>query len=536
MPPRRDQRLVPYLAIITTAIVLLISKWLNWPLWAVAIGGIAIAAGAVFVFAGREHAGRRVTVGRVPVPAPAFQPRTGVQAQISDARAAGADVVLHGTGGTGTTQLAASLAGAAPRQGADIVVWIDAGGPGAVVTAFALAAHRVGAAGTGAGEPDTGVGEPGAGADAAADARAFVAWLADTDRRWLVVLDGVTDPVAIDPWWPAGHSATGWFLVTTMTDLVRHPVFGRGTAVEVGVFSPAESHEYLADRRLAGEGAAELAAELDHQPLALARAAAYMEAERVGCTDYLNRWIDRRKTVADPATAAILLAVDAAGKRALPALRLAAVLDPAGQPAAVWKNAAVARYLADGGSGTADAGMRAVVLLHRYGLVDHDRRLGAWAVRVHPDTAHTVRNNTPANLRDAAARTAADAVLGAWPDDDAYPHHAEAVQVLRANANTLARLDGDPLWQPAAHDLLWRAGSDIGVAEGLVRDRVARRGNADAHTLTARWILAASYRDAGRPADAARELEQVVSGYEALGHPGTGAARELLATVRDELP
>jgi hypothetical protein len=316
---------------------------------------------------------------------------------------------------------------------------------------------------------------------------------------------------------------------------VRHPVFGRGTAVEVGVFSPAESHEYFTDRNLADDGAAELATELGHEPLAMARAAAYMQAERLGCTDYLNRWIDRRKTVADPATAAVLLAVDAARKKvqkqALPALRLAAVLDPAGQPAAVWKSAAVTAYLA----GATDAGMRAVALLHRYGLVDHDRRLGARAVRVHPDTAHTVRENTPADLRDAAARTAADAVLAAWPADDAYPQHADHVQVLRANAIILARLDGDPLWQPEAHDLLWRAGGDVAVAEDLVRDRAARHGDGDAQTLTARRILATSYRRAGRPGDAVRELERVVSGYEALGDPVAVEIRALLAKVREEL-
>ncbi|GAA0896373.1 hypothetical protein GCM10009558_084160 [Virgisporangium aurantiacum] len=197
----------------------------------------------------------------------------------------------------------------------------------------------------------------------------------------------------------------------------------------------------------------------------------------------------------------------------------------------MWKSAAVTEYLA----GAADAGMRAVALLHRYGLVDHDRRLGAWAVRVHPETAHAVRKNTPADLRDAAARTAADAVLDAWPADDAHPHRADHVRVLRANAIILARLDGDPLWQPEAHDLLWRAGADIDVAEGLVRDRTARHGDGDAQTLTARRILATSYRRAGRPGDAARELERVASGYEALGDPIAAEVRDLLAKVREEL-
>lgn len=440
MPPRRDARVVPALAVASAVLVLLfVAKWQGWPVWALVIGGVSLAAGAVALLPGRDHAVGRVTVGRAPALAPAFQPRTGIQKLIWDARAAGADIVLHGPGGTGTTQLAASLAHEAVRQGADPVVWVDAAGPDAVPTAYALAALQIDAPGS-------------TGTDVAADARAFVGWLADTDRQWLVVLDGVTDPAAIAAWWPARHSATGHFLVTT-TGPVTDPVFERGAAVEVGAFSPAESHEYFADRRLADDdGAADLATELGHQPLALARAAAYMHAERVGCADYLTRWIDRRKTVADPATAAILLAVEATRDQVLPALRLAAVLDPAGQPAAVWKNKSVTAYL---GPGTPDAAMRAVALLHRYGLVDHDRRLGARAVRVHRDTAHTVQKNMTADLRDAAARAAADAVLDVWPADDAYPEFAEHVQVLRANAAALARLDGEPLSQ---HDLLRRAG------------------------------------------------------------------------------
>lgn len=507
------------LAVIGTAVAMMIAEAHGWPPWTVLLAGMALTLGIVALQPRIGAPTGRATVGRVPALAPAFQQRTGVRALYRDARAAGADIVLHGPGGTGTTQVAVAVAREAVRNGADLVVWVDAAGPASVVTAFALAATQAGAPGT-------------TGTDVTADAHAMVAWLGETNRRWLVVLDGVTDPAHIAHWWPAEHSTTGWFLVTT-TGPAADPVFSRGTTVEVGAFSPAESFEYLADCKLADDDVAELATELGHLPLALARAAAYLRAERLGSRDYLNRWIDRRKTLADPATAAVLLA---AQERALPVLILAAVLDPAGQPAAVWRNKAVTRHLA----GTPNAALRTVALLSRYGLVEYDARLGAWAVRVHPDTAHTVQKNTPAALRDAAARAAADAVLDVWPQDDAYPRQAEHVQVLRANASTLARLDGDPLWRPSPHDLLWRAGTSLDRAALWAAAieywrHLAETGDRLGHPmgLTARTNLATVFWQAGEPAEAIAQLERVIA---ALGadHPDAQAAGALLATWRPE--
>ncbi|WP_199552392.1 hypothetical protein, partial [Streptomyces sp. N35] len=37
--------------------------------------------------------------------------------------------------------------------------------------------------------------------DSAGAAQAFLAWLAATERRWLVVLDDISDPAAADAWW-----------------------------------------------------------------------------------------------------------------------------------------------------------------------------------------------------------------------------------------------------------------------------------------------------------------------------------------------
>ncbi|GAA0909533.1 hypothetical protein GCM10009557_84080 [Virgisporangium ochraceum] len=504
----------------------LLTQFTDWPPWAVIVGGVSLAVGALVLVPGRAGHAAEVTVGRVPALAPAFQPRTGVQAEMTKAREAGNDVVLHGTGGTGTTQLAAAVAHEATGSGADLVVWVDAAAPASVVTAFARAGYQVDAPGV-------------TGTDVSVDARALVAWLEETDRRWLVVFDGVTDLASLDGWRPGNRTESGWVVATTTA-----PVTGaqpeRWTRVEVGPFTAAEAHEYLTDCKLVDDDAADLVAELGHLPLALHRAVSYLRAERVACGDYLQRWIDRRKTVVDPAEAAVLLAVDAAHRyrptgRTLPALRMAAVLDPAGQPVAVWANAALVGFLTGGEPGNAATGIRAATVLHRYGLVDHDRRLGAWAVRMHPDTAHAVRKNLPADVRDDAARAAADAVLDTWPDH---------VQVLRANAVFLARLDGDPLWRPEPHELLWRAGIALERAglsaaaieywQHLVDTGERLHGPRHRATLIAVGRLAASQGDAGDTTAAVATHERVVAGLAELdgpGHPQTLDATERLAVA-----
>lgn len=525
MPQRRHLSLKVLLLVIAAVGAMVL--FTDWPPYAVAFGAISVAVGAVALVPHTTVPVGKVTVGWVPALAPAFQPRTGIRTLILDARADGRDVVLHGSGGTGTTQLAVAAAREAVRSGADLVVWVDAAAPASVVTAFALAAFQVDAPGV------TGV-------DTTVDAHALLAWLGETDRQWLIVFDGVTDAAALDGWWPAGHPATGWILATT-TGPVTGAVFARATAVEVGPFTAAEAHEYLADCGLADDDSAELAAELEHLPLALFRAAAYLRTERLACREYLNRWIDKRKTVVDPTEAAVLLALDAARRTgaadpALPVLQLAAALDPAGQPAAVWRSTAVARYLGR----RPEAALRTVAALQRYGLVEYDYRPGARAVRMHPGTAHAVHRMADEGPRDAAARTAADAVLDGWPDDDTYPGSADLVQVLRANAYALARLDGDPLWRPKPHELVWRAGLSLeraglhGAAIGHwqhAADTGERLGQPES-TLTAVGRLAASQRDAGQTAAAVASYERVVEGLADLhgpAHARTLDASESLA-------
>jgi hypothetical protein len=227
---------------------------------------------------------------------------------------------------------------------------------GGVPAAYAQAAARISA--------------PGAdGSDAESDARAFLDWLATTARSWLVVLDDITDPQQVAAWWPSSHTGTGWVLGTTRRRDATLSGGGR-TVVEVDVYTADEATGYLTDR-LTSAGAAHLldgvedrlAAALGFLPLALSHAAAYMINEEVGCSGYFDRYINRgtrldaaMPTTADtehygrPVAVTLLLAIDAAQAAdpaglALPALRLAAVLDPADHPDTLWTSHAVVDYL-----------------------------------------------------------------------------------------------------------------------------------------------------------------------------------------------
>ena len=184
---------------------------------------------------GRPAVSWPVRVGAVPALASAFQVRPGLREQVAAARAAGGGVlsqVLSGGGGVGKSQLAASYAAEAISGGTDLVVWVTASQPGAILGTYAQAAARVQALGAD-------------GSDAETDARAFMDWLATTSRPWLVVLDDITDPADAGPWWPSGRADTGWVLATTRRRDAALSGGGRAV-VGVEVYTPAESAAYLA--------------------------------------------------------------------------------------------------------------------------------------------------------------------------------------------------------------------------------------------------------------------------------------------------
>jgi hypothetical protein len=237
-------------------------------------------------------------------------------------------------------------------------------------------------------------------------------------------------------------------------------------------------------------------------------------------------------------------------------MNLAAVLDPAGHPEALWATSAARAYLtahrtrttSEETRGSAEAvtprqARAALLQLDRYGLATLDEQAGHRAVRIHALTARAARETTPAR-QAAAVRAAADAVLALWPDADHDQPGLTAV--LRASATTLtthAAHAGDALWTPdGGHNLLWRAGLSL-LAAGLHNPAIthwehtagtAQRilGPEHPDTLSAQASLAASYRQAGRTGEAISIEEKVAAAsVRILGpeHPDTLTAQANLA-------
>lgn len=295
-------------------------------------------------------------IGAVPPLASAYQERPALREQIDTARFEGRGVVLApvlaGEGGIGKTQLAASYA---HRAETELVLWVTASDVSQVVADYARAARLVGA--------------PGAqGHNAEDDARAFLEWLAATDRSWLIILDNVHDAAALTPWWPAGRGNQGWVLATTR----RRDAQGAGRRrVDIGLYTPDEARTYLT-QRLKSDNAAHLADDhldalaeaLGYLPLALGHAAAYLVNEGVTANDYLRLLLagERRLNELLPAdadvdgygrtvTTALLLNLHAADQRcphpglAQHMLQICALLDPAGHPEGLWGTEALRQYL-----------------------------------------------------------------------------------------------------------------------------------------------------------------------------------------------
>lgn len=520
-----------------------------------------------------------ILVGEIPVRPSAFQRRAGLREEVDRARAgprtkvpagdaaagphppAGSHTwvqVLSGGGGVGKSQLAAEYAREALQNGTDLVLWTSASDVQQVIASYAHAARLVQAPGV-------------TGKDVEADARAVKSWLAATDRRWLVVLDDITDAHAIEPWWPDSPRGSGWVLATTRLKDPRLAGGGR-VRIDVDVYSPPEASAYLTERlehdrktHLADDQVGTLVQALGHLPLALGHAAAYMLHEDVPCGTYLERFADRSARLHDllprwadferygrQVTATLLLALDATdqddlGPLARAAIRVAALLDPSGQPAALWQTPALTGYLTDQRPAapatrhlfprrhvaphrpvTKEVAQEVLRLLDRYALITYDSASdGPRAVRIHSLTARAVREATPQDARPAVTTAAAQALLQAWPDIDAY--QPELVGVLRTNTDLLAAQAGDDIWASGNHVVLYRAGVSLLSAglhnaalaywERMVATCEQHLGDAPLFRLAARSNLAASYETAGRDNRAMHLAEQVAAEAQQLLGP-----------------
>jgi hypothetical protein len=312
--------------------------------------------------------------------------------------------VLTGLGGVGKTQLAANLAHRVwCDQHVDLLIWVTATSRSSILATYAdAAADLIGIDNT----------------DPRAPAR-LLAWLANTDRRWLIILDDLTNPGDLTGLWPPENATAGWTVVTTRRrDEALH---GPGRqVVEVDVFTPQEAAAYLQDR-LKHRSAAldehqELAADVGYLPLALVQATTYLADRQLTCARYRHLLAERRTRLADllpehqalpddhTATVAATwsLSIELAdqltpARLATPMLTLAALLDPNGIPAAVLTALPVLTYLTNrrttsDGPVDADTARQALACLHRLSLASVDLEQPAASVRIHPLVQRVTRD------------------------------------------------------------------------------------------------------------------------------------------------
>ncbi|MET8992843.1 tetratricopeptide repeat protein, partial [Nonomuraea wenchangensis] len=288
----------------------------------------------------------QIVEGDIPQRPPGFQQRPQLQRlagllgapdQDDQQAGSGGAVVICAVGGTpgvGKTLLAASYAWACQAAAWPVVAWIAAETGEQIVTGLAALAERLGLR-----QGDD---------DAATAARRAKAWLAATLRPALLVFDNATDLATVRAWCPA----TG---ATRVVITTRHGAFLRVyEPVTVEEFTVAQAQAFLHDRTRLDDpaGAAELAAELGHLPLALAQAAAVITRLRLDYGGYLrllrtfplDDYLPAQDGAGYPAgtAEAIMLSV-AQAEKAFPSARrllgLMSVLSPAGVPIAVLQAA-----------------------------------------------------------------------------------------------------------------------------------------------------------------------------------------------------
>ncbi|WP_190093035.1 FxSxx-COOH system tetratricopeptide repeat protein [Streptomyces melanogenes] len=501
-------------------------------------------------------------VGVIPSRAQSFQHRAEAQwlrAVVEGGGTAVVGQVLTGMGGVGKTQLAADYARTAwddaSGEQLDVLVWVTAGTRSAVVDGYAQAAYEL--CGYDSEDPEQA-------------ARAFLAWLTPKAGakpcRWVIVLDDVADPDDLKHLWPPA-SLYGRTLVTTR----RRDAALSGTdrrLVDVGLFTGTEAAAYLS-RALADHGrhepAPELAALADdfgHLPLGLAQAAAYLIDSGETAAAYRALLADRTTTLADaapdrlpdsqalPLAAAWSLSIEHADTLrpaglARPMLHLTAFLDPNGIPETVLTSNPALTHLAEHASRTLPSARQARLALralHRLSLITHNPSDPQHVVRVHQLIQRATRDTLTPEQHHQTARTAADALLDAWP----YPERDTTyAQALRANTTALATCAEDALYRPDAHDVLARTGLSLGDSgqataardhfQYLTRTITHQLGPDHPDTLTTRHSLASWRGEAGDAAGAAEALAELLADrVRVLGpdHPDTLITRHNLAYWR----
>jgi tetratricopeptide (TPR) repeat protein len=410
---------------------------------------------------------------------------------------------------SGKTQLAAAFAESLwQSRGLDLLVWIEATSRASVLAGYAAAT----AAATGRKQAST----------SESIAAQFLSWLGETSRPWLVVLDDLADTTDLDGLWPVGPA--GRVLVTAADSAV---VPSGMRVVPVGAFSLREAISYLSER-LSDDpdkrhGAIELARDLGLEPVALAQAGAVIASSPLSCREYgvqFGQWRDHQLAVSPgalPPAAAVTWMISfaragqlAPGGSAQLLLAMAALLDGHGVPQTVLTAPAADDFLGGGaGPGGGPRVGAALAALEQVGLLTVDPVTAPPTVRISPVLQAALRAAMPKDLSDRAARSVADALLQAWPEQEGSGWPASG---LRSCVATLRRITGDLLWDGGCHPVLVRAGDSLdragltGPAVDHWRDLATTSGRLlggeHPDTMLAGQRLADAYLAAGRPGDA----------------------------------
>ena len=433
--------------------------------------------------------------------------------------------------GVGKTQAVGAYARQRIADKWRLIAWVHAESSAAILDGLSQATARLGISVQGDGQADA--------------ARALRHWLEADGERCLVVFDNAASPDELRPYLPTTGGAQ---IIVTST----HRAIARmGTDIRAGVFTESETLAYLAARTgLPGsEGARELAAELGCLPLALAQAAAVINAQRLSYQTYLDRLRAFHiagyliRPAEDPyphaVAAAILLARQAAQESdltgmAAPVMDLMSLLSAGGVPRDLFYAAASAGHLTLGDSPAAGP-QEPPELIRADRAAQVDAALACLAdasMLTFSDDGSTVSSHGLAmrvireqHARDgtfpAAAATAIASVDAAMTAAEPFWRHPAAtrnlIQQVAVLTSHFAEFTGDGDDQSAENLLRLRlsalawladlADDHAGTArlgEYLVRDCERVAGHDHPHTLAARTSLGAVYGDTGRLEDAIR--------------------------------
>src|SRR5215469_1258028 len=450
---------------------------------------------------------------------------------------------------SGKTQLAAFYAETQWRTRAlDLLVWVDASSTASILSAYVSTVRAL-----------TGIRMPGIAESVAAS---FLAWLGETDRRWLIVLDDVPDSAVLQGLWPAGPA--GQVVLTTpstQTTVGLRDVL----ALELGPFSKREAMSYFVGRLSSDpdqrRGAIELIDDLDCQPMALAQATATIASSWMTCADYRDQFYLRSSVFNSPDSAPLpaagvtwTICVDHSdqlmpGGSVQSCLAIAALLDAHGVPATVFAAPAACSYIAGSTAATPvdiapldmERAQTALNMLDQSGLIGLDRSSEPAIVRMNPILQRAVRAAMSAEMLEQAASAAAAALLESWPSPEP---EGWLGQSLRASAACLRRATGGLLWTGGCHKLLLRAGQSLDEASltgpavdywaelTAIGDQVFGPGHPESMVTVER--LASAFVAAGRVSEAVAWYQRVMAECgKAHGpdHPRTLAARVRLGRV-----